>query len=328
MWYLLLFLFLMAAAEVLSENPWLLLIAIVIAVLFFICKNRRNKVITPQCPIQNTQSPSVYLNSNNDNLDGHQFETYCAELLKRNNFFHVFVTKGSGDFGVDILAEKDGWKYAIQCKNYSAKVGNHAVQEVYSGKDYYNADIAVVMTNNFFTPAAIETADSLNVELWDRDKLNSMINPHSVANTPSLIPQKTEPEISERTKRKLEEHRQKELALQKSPSQESILYSQTDTKPKTIETKETEMAAMYDEEKGIYPSGEYLVGEDIPLGKYLLKQRDGSTNGEIHIYKDYQAYLKNPDNELIFKMFKGDYHLSLRTEGNLLVVENADMQKL
>lgn len=226
------------------------------------------------------------------------------------------------------MASREGWKYAIQCKNYSSKVGNRAVQEAYSGKDYYNADIAVVMTNNFFTPAAIETADSLDVELWDRDKLNGMINQYSAPIVTNNVLPKTEPEISERTKRKLEEHREKELFHQKLQSKEIILPSQTGIEIEYIETKETEIITMYDKEKGVYPSGEYLVGEDIPLGKYLLKQREGSASGEIHLYKDYQSYLKNPDNELIFKTFKGDYHLSLRTEGNLLVVENADMQKI
>ena len=325
MWYILLFLFLMAAAELLSENPWILLIAIVIAVLFFICKSRRNKGMTQQLPIQNVQSSSVYINRDYDNLDGHQFEVYCAELLKRNNFSHVFITKGSGDFGIDILATKDGWKYAIQCKNYSSKVGNHAVQEAYSGKDYYNADIAVVLTNNFFTPAAIETADSLDVKLWDRDKLNSMINHGFEKNDENILQEKPTAEISERTKRKLEEHRQKILKNQR-PKEEVIPHPVA--KVSVTEEMDKEDAVMYDEEKGIYPSGEYLVGEDIPPGKYIIKQREANQKGEIHIYKDYQSYFKNPDNELIFKTFSGDYHLSLRTEGNLLVIENADMQKI
>lgn len=274
------------------------------------------------------QYNQAILPQNYDNMNGHEFEQYSADILRKNGFSNVYVTKGSGDFGIDILASKDGWKYAIQCKKYSSKVGNHAVQEAYSGKDYYNADIAVVMTNNFFTPAAIKTADRLDVELWDRNKLNNMVNQYPNPLDTNNIPLKTKPEISERAKKKLEEHRKKELAHQKFQNNIVITSSHTDTKTENIKPKEKELISMYDEEKGIYPSGEYLVGEDIPLGKYLLKQRDDSANGEIHIYKDYQSYFKNPDNELIFKVFKGDYHLSLRTEGNLLVVENADMQKL
>ena len=51
-------------------------------------------------------------------LDGPEFEAYVALVLRDNGFRHVALTKGSGDQGVDILAERNGRTYAIQCKNY------------------------------------------------------------------------------------------------------------------------------------------------------------------------------------------------------------------
>ena len=59
----------------------------------------------------------------------------------------------------------------IQCKCYSGNVGNSAIQEAFSGKSIYNADIAVVLTNSYFTKQAIEDAQLLRVRLWDREKL-------------------------------------------------------------------------------------------------------------------------------------------------------------
>lgn len=109
-----------------------------------------------------------------DTMEGHEFEHYCAELLQRNGFTEVEVTKASGDFGVDVLAKKDGVSYAIQCKCYKDTVGNHAVQEALSGAQYYHCMVAAVMTNNYFTPAAIETAEKTNVLLWDRDAISKM----------------------------------------------------------------------------------------------------------------------------------------------------------
>ena len=44
-------------------------------------------------------------------MDGLQFEHRCAELLRYRGFHKVAVTKGSGDQGVDILAQKNGIKY-------------------------------------------------------------------------------------------------------------------------------------------------------------------------------------------------------------------------
>lgn len=90
-----------------------------------------------------------------DAMDGHEFEYFCAELLKENGFVNVEVTQASGDFGVDVLAEKDGVTYAVQCKCYSDKVGNHAVQEATSGAQYYHRMVAVVLTNSTFTLSLI-----------------------------------------------------------------------------------------------------------------------------------------------------------------------------
>ena len=110
-----------------------------------------------------------------DNMEGHDFEYYCAGILRNNGFSAVEVTQGSGDHGIDILAEKDGITYAIQCKCYSSNIGNAAVQQAHSGKSIYKRDIAVVLTNQYFTSQAKEDASELGVKLWDRDKLNEMI---------------------------------------------------------------------------------------------------------------------------------------------------------
>ena len=110
-----------------------------------------------------------------DGMDGHAFEHWCAELLKKNGFTDVEVTKGSGDQGVDVLAVKDGIRYAIQCKCYSSDLGNKPIQEVYAGKAMYNCQIGVVMTNRHFTSGAKELASATGVLLWDRDELESML---------------------------------------------------------------------------------------------------------------------------------------------------------
>lgn len=110
-----------------------------------------------------------------DGMDGLEFETFCAEILKKNGFYDVQVTRGSGDYGIDILAKKESVSYAIQCKCYTGAVGNKAVQEAYSGKAFYNCMVAVVLTNNYFTDAAIETAKRNAVVLWNRDYLDNMI---------------------------------------------------------------------------------------------------------------------------------------------------------
>ncbi len=110
-----------------------------------------------------------------DTLEGHEFEFYCAELLRKKGFIEVEVTKGSGDYGADILAEKDGVTYAIQCKCYTAPIGVKAIQEAYAGRDYYDRMVGAVLTNQYFTTPAVEAAKKLKILLWDRGYLESML---------------------------------------------------------------------------------------------------------------------------------------------------------
>ena len=100
------------------------------------------------------------------NVAGHQFEYICADILRRDGFVNVIVTPGSGDQGADILAWRNGYKYAIQCKFYSKPVGNSAVQEVYAAKAMYDCHVAAVMTNSTFTPGAVQLAQKTGVQLW------------------------------------------------------------------------------------------------------------------------------------------------------------------
>lgn len=110
-----------------------------------------------------------------DLMEGRDFEYFCADLLEKRGFLEVEVTKGSGDNGVDILAEKDGVTYAIQCKRYEEPVGVKAVQEAYAGRDYYDRMVGVVMSNQYFTKNAVEMARKLKIMLWDRGYLEEMI---------------------------------------------------------------------------------------------------------------------------------------------------------
>ena len=109
-------------------------------------------------------------------MEGHQFEYFCAELLLKSGFDSTLVTPGSGDQGVDILATKDGIKYAIQCKNYATPLSNTAIQEVNAGKTFYSCHVGAVMTNSTFTPSAKSLANATGVLLWDRTYVETLMD--------------------------------------------------------------------------------------------------------------------------------------------------------
>lgn len=114
-----------------------------------------------------------------DDMAGNEFEAYCVQILEANGFLEPEMTPPSHDFGVDILTEKDGITYAIQCKRYDSPVGIKAVQEAYAGKDYYDRMVGVVMTNQYFTGPATDMAKKLKVLLWDRGYLEEFVESDS-----------------------------------------------------------------------------------------------------------------------------------------------------
>lgn len=127
-----------------------------------------------------------------DGMEGHRFEYACADILKMNGFKNVKVTQGSGDYGVDIIAYKNGKKYAVQCKRYSHKLDNKPIQEVKAGLAYYHCDIGAVMTNQYFTEPAKELARINGVKLWDRNVVGEMLR--KTAKTKTVKEKKTRKE--------------------------------------------------------------------------------------------------------------------------------------
>lgn len=110
-----------------------------------------------------------------DKMDGIKFEEFTVKLLEILGYEDVSMTKASGDQGVDVLASRDGLRYAIQCKNYSAPLGNDPIQEAFTGKDFYGCHVAVVTTNSTFTSGAKALADKTGTVLWDREMLTQMV---------------------------------------------------------------------------------------------------------------------------------------------------------
>lgn len=108
-------------------------------------------------------------------LTGEEFEDYVALILHDNGFREIEQTGASGDQGVDILATRNGKRYAIQCKNYEGAVGNFAVQEAFAGCQFYGCDVAAVVCPGVYTHAAKELAASTGVLLWDGTRLSHMM---------------------------------------------------------------------------------------------------------------------------------------------------------
>ena len=152
--------------EFFSNNLWLVvLLSIIIISLLILIKRKELADFYIKRKLYNFDIDKV------DMLDGYDFEQFSAMLLKRRGFTNISVTKQSGDFGADIIAYKDGYRYAVQCKCHSNRLGQAPVREVVASLAHYNADKSIVITNNYYTSSAIILANDNQVELWDRNDI-------------------------------------------------------------------------------------------------------------------------------------------------------------
>ncbi len=109
-----------------------------------------------------------------DRMQGAEFENYLDWLFKKLGYKSATIGN-TGDFGGDLLLERDGKKIVIQAKRYDQTVGVEAIQQTVAAKGYYETDRAIVVTNSYFTRAAKELASANQVELWDRTMLINQI---------------------------------------------------------------------------------------------------------------------------------------------------------
>ncbi|MBI4675131.1 MAG: restriction endonuclease [Chloroflexi bacterium] len=105
-----------------------------------------------------------------DRLDGTAFEEFVADLLTRRGY-RVRHTGKSGDLGVDLIAEKAPYRFAVQVKRQAQPVSRHAVSDAVAGKAHYNCNAAMVVTNNTFSQGAHDLAKSNGCKLVDRNVL-------------------------------------------------------------------------------------------------------------------------------------------------------------
>lgn len=108
------------------------------------------------------------------NMSGETWERFLAAQFKRHGY-RVEMTKASGDQGVDLIVQFDNVRLAIQAKGYLGSVGNSAVQEVVSGRLFYNCSHCAVIINSRFTKSARELAEKSNCILIDEDGVEHII---------------------------------------------------------------------------------------------------------------------------------------------------------
>ena len=112
-----------------------------------------------------------------DTLSPYEFEEWVARFLRMCGY-NAYATKKSGDFGADVLAEKDNIKIAIQVKKFiNSPIGIRSVQEVSSAMDYYDATEGwVISTARYCSNPAKELASKRDIKLYCKNDLAIMFD--------------------------------------------------------------------------------------------------------------------------------------------------------
>ena len=109
-------------------------------------------------------------------MDPYDFEKFIGHLFKKKGYI-VLETKGSNDFGADLIVTKDK-KYVIQVKRYGKdnKVGVPDVNQILGAKEYYDSDKTMIVSTSSYTKSAKKLCEKTGVKYWGWQTLLKKIN--------------------------------------------------------------------------------------------------------------------------------------------------------
>lgn len=109
------------------------------------------------------------------NLSPREFEEWTASLFSALGYGKVTLTPQTADKGIDILAEKDGFKIAVQCKKYKGVVGSPLVQQFLGAMQTSEIEKGFFVTTGTFSIEAEKAVLNMPIELWDKISLKRLI---------------------------------------------------------------------------------------------------------------------------------------------------------
>ena len=117
-------------------------------------------------------------------MNPQSFEKYVAGIYEKEGY-DVTVTPYSGDYGVDVIAEKGGERIAVQVKQYGG-----------SARKVNRCNKAVIATNGDVLPDAVEVARKIGVEIRYIDSepgLRPVIDAYKKSYKPAAAPESKKP---------------------------------------------------------------------------------------------------------------------------------------
>jgi|GEM_PF-7026273 len=159
---------------------FMLFLLIIYGISRLFSKNKKASSPYPQQSLQTSEDSLKYQNAERvititdlDNMSPYEFEHFVALLLRKRGY-NVSTTQPTGDWGADVIGtDPYGRKVVVQVKKYNPRhfVGLSAVQQVYTAKDLFEADVAMIVTTSYLSYRAQGSAGQLKIQVIDRDIL-------------------------------------------------------------------------------------------------------------------------------------------------------------
>ncbi len=138
-------------------------------------------------------------------LDGWQFEQEVAKIFISKGF-NATVTRATGDGGVDIILEKDGFRSIVQCKHHNNPVGPNDARALWGCKDDFQADEVILIASSGITKGAADYINNKpNYTVYTLDDIIEMSQTEQYINSYNR-----QEEIEEYQEEEMEENTQEE----------------------------------------------------------------------------------------------------------------------
>lgn len=151
------------------------------------CQNKIKRIIENYCDCnENVYIRKAFTNTVSDDaidiscLSGTDFEKTIKLLLESKNYQNVLNTGGSGDLGVDLIAQKEvngkTINYLFQCKRWVANVGSEPIQRLHSEKIRRGFDNAICITTSDYTRDGLKVAQDTGIRIINGQEIMQKLN--------------------------------------------------------------------------------------------------------------------------------------------------------
>ena len=237
--------------------------------------------------------------SNLDNTLGREFEEFMIKLFEKLGY-STTVTNRSKDYGCDMMLQQDGCRIAVQAKRSKTELTFTSVQRALDSLKKYDAQLAIVVTNNKFLLSAKHLAKIKNVTLIDRKKLLDLIE---LSNLPvnhkkDLISFSTRIN-QELIKQGIDKRSFEFLGLDVPKIDHSLLTKDAYGRPHPLNNKKEKLIDIFKEIRG---------DDDLSVQKNILLNSMSKYPLMFGTKADSEIFLLNMVRELVIFKPKTDYY--------------------